>query len=147
MIPEFCFPDIVARVGRALPQWPHSVALVTALNLAVKLKVLPAAVLTDLEGRVFKIIVEDAGSEAVFTWRGGMFRPVFAKARADLCFSAYASAYLKLLAREEDPDTLFFQRRLKIDGDAELGLIVKNMLDGVELPYFLLTTARLSPHG
>lgn len=146
MIPEFRFPDIIARVGRVLPQWPHSVALVTTLNLAVQLKVLPATVLTKLEGRVFKIVVEDAGSEATFTWRSGVFRPVSAKVKADLCFSACTSAYLKLLAREEDPDTLFFQRRLKIDGDAELGLIIKNMLDCVELPSFL-TTTRLSPYG
>ena len=132
MIPEFYLPDIIARVGRALPQWPHSVALVTALNLAVKLEVLSGAALADLEGRILKIVVEDAGSEAAFTCRGGVFWPVSATAKADLCFSASASAYLKLLAREEDPDTLFFQRRLKIDGDTELGLIIKNMLDGVE---------------
>lgn len=146
MIPEFYLPDIIARVGRALPQWPHSVALVTALNLAVKLEVLSAAALTEVEGRVFKIVVEDAGSAAVFTWRRGAFWPVSAAAKPDLCFSACTAAYLKLLTREEDPDTLFFQRRLKIDGDAELGLILKNMLDGVELPAFL-TSARLSPYG
>jgi predicted lipid carrier protein YhbT len=146
MIPEFCLPPIIARIGQALPQWPHSVALVTALNLAVKLKVLPAEALVDLEGCVFQVVVEDAGSTAVFTWRGGRFQPVFAKVKADLCFSACTSAYLQLLTREEDPDTLFFQRRLKIDGDAELGLIVKNMLDGIELPA-VLTSTRLSLHG
>jgi predicted lipid carrier protein YhbT len=39
--------------------------------------------------------------------------------------------------RQEDPDTLFFNRTLDIEGDTELGLIVKNMLDAVEWPGFL----------
>ena len=36
--------------------------------------------------------------------------------------------------REEDPDTLFFSRRLMMEGDTELGLVVKNTLDALELP-------------
>ena len=43
-------------------------------------------------------------------------------------------AFLQLVARQEDPDTLFFNRELSIEGDTELGLIVKNMLDAVEWP-------------
>ncbi|MEF1307042.1 SCP2 sterol-binding domain-containing protein, partial [Vibrio owensii] len=35
--------------------------------------------------------------------------------------------------RKEDPDTLFFQRRLSIEGDTELGLEVKNLMDSVDL--------------
>ena len=41
---------------------------------------------------------------------------------------------LQMLARQEDPDTLFFNRELEITGDTELGLIVKNMLDAIEWP-------------
>jgi predicted lipid carrier protein YhbT len=32
-----------------------------------------------------------------------------------------------IAARKQDPDTLFFQRRLVIEGDTELGLYVKNL--------------------
>lgn len=46
------------------------------------------------------------------------------------------SAFLQLAARQEDPDTLFFNRTLSIEGDTELGLIVKNMLDAMEWPKF-----------
>jgi O2-independent ubiquinone biosynthesis accessory factor UbiT len=42
--------------------------------------------------------------------------------------------FLRLLAREEDPDTLFFKPELAIAGDTEPGLLVKHMLDAVELP-------------
>ncbi|SNB73692.1 SCP-2 sterol transfer family protein [Kingella negevensis] len=37
-----------------------------------------------------------------------------------------------MMTREEDPDTLFFNRKLQIEGDTELGLITKNLLDCVE---------------
>lgn len=38
-----------------------------------------------------------------------------------------------IAARKEDPDTLFFQRRLRIEGDTELGLYVKNLMDAIDL--------------
>jgi hypothetical protein len=37
-----------------------------------------------------------------------------------------------LATRREDPDTLFFNRRLCIEGDTETGLHVKNLLDALE---------------
>ncbi len=40
--------------------------------------------------------------------------------------------FLLLATRTEDSDTLFFQRRLKMSGDTELGLEVKNLLDGMD---------------
>ncbi len=46
--------------------------------------------------------------------------------------------FMLLAARREDADTLFFQRRLKMQGDTEIGLELKNFLDAVEvesLPY------------
>ena len=41
-------------------------------------------------------------------------------------------AFLMMLARREDPDTLFFQRLLAIEGDTALGLEIKNFLDRLE---------------
>jgi len=40
-----------------------------------------------------------------------------------------ATDLLLLSSRQEDADTLFFQRRLKLTGDVELGLTVRNLLD------------------
>jgi predicted lipid carrier protein YhbT len=37
-----------------------------------------------------------------------------------------------MLARREDPDTLFFQRLLAIEGDTALGLEIKNFLYRLE---------------
>ena len=41
--------------------------------------------------------------------------------------------YLLLASRQEDTDTLFFSRRLHMQGDTELGLYVKNFLDGMDM--------------
>lgn len=134
-IPTFRLPDFVSALGRRLPQWPHSLVLVGGLNAALKMKLLPEDDLLALEDKLFHVRVLDTGGEATYTYRDGLFRPVFSPTReADLCFSANLSAYLQLLTRQEDPDTLFFKRELEITGDTELGLMVKNMLDAVDWP-------------
>jgi predicted lipid carrier protein YhbT len=134
-IPKFRLPDMVAEIGRKLPQWPHGLALVASLNAALKMNLLPAGELAALEGKLFRVQVLDTGGTAHFTYRGGLFRPAFGAGREpDLAFAANLSAYLQLLARQEDPDTLFFNRELAITGDTELGLLVKNLLDAVEWP-------------
>ncbi|MCL6269432.1 SCP2 sterol-binding domain-containing protein [Sansalvadorimonas sp. 2012CJ34-2] len=51
----------------------------------------------------------------------------------DVTIKGDSSAFLSLAARKEDPDTLFFNRKLVIEGDTELGLALKNLLDGIEL--------------
>ena len=134
-IPRFRLPQFVASLGQKLPQWPHSLVLTGALNAALKLKLLPESELALLEDKLFRVRVLDTGGEALYTFRSGLFRPVFQATREpDLAFAANLSAYLQLLTRQEDPDTLFFNRELEITGDTELGLIVKNMLDAVEWP-------------
>ncbi|QBF26495.1 SCP2 domain-containing protein [Pseudomonas tructae] len=48
--------------------------------------------------------------------------------------------FLLLASRQEDPDTLFFRRRLVIEGDTELGLTLKNLIDSLDpevLPVWL----------
>jgi len=49
-----------------------------------------------------------------------------------LTISASARDFLLLLSRREDPDSLFFSRRLVSEGDTELGLTVKNLLDALD---------------
>ncbi|GLQ31972.1 ubiquinone anaerobic biosynthesis accessory factor UbiT [Litoribrevibacter albus] len=43
-----------------------------------------------------------------------------------------SDAIIKILTKQVDPDTLFFQRRLLILGDMDLGHEVKNTLDAIE---------------
>ncbi|WP_354625241.1 SCP2 sterol-binding domain-containing protein [Psychromonas sp. MME2] len=50
----------------------------------------------------------------------------------DVSFSADINQLILIAGRKEDPDTLFFQRHLSIQGDTELGLEVKNLLDNID---------------
>ena len=134
-IPKFKLPALLATLGRKLPQWPHTLVLCTGLNAACKMRLLPEDDLKRLEGKTFLLDVLDTGSCAAFTYRNELFRPLYTPvATPDLAFRANLSAFLQLAARQEDPDSLFFSRELSIEGDTELGLIVKNMLDAVEWP-------------
>ena len=45
--------------------------------------------------------------------------------------AATADSYLRLLRGEDDPDRLFFERVLVMEGDTELGLVLKNTLDAI----------------
>ena len=85
-----------------------------------------------LEGRWLSIEVRDIGLKW-FTSVENERLIVSDAAQADVRFSADASDLLMIAARKQDPDTLFFQRRLVIEGDTELGLYVKNLMDAIEL--------------
>jgi len=85
-----------------------------------------------LEGRWLSIEVRDIGLRWFTSVENGQLI-VRESAEADVSFSADASDLLMIAARKQDPDTLFFQRRLVIEGDTELGLYVKNLMDAIEL--------------
>ncbi len=85
-----------------------------------------------LDGRWLSIEVRDIGLKW-FTSVQNERLIVSDTAQADVSFSADASDLLMIAARKQDPDTLFFQRRLVIEGDTELGLYVKNLMDAIEL--------------
>lgn len=128
-------PRPLAAVLERLPSFPGSVVLATALN-AVLASQLPADVSQIMTGRKFRIHVRDARVSFDFTWNGTRFSPLSRQAQPDLTISASGPDFLRIARRQEDPDTLFFNRRLSMEGDTELGLVVKNTLDALELPVF-----------
>lgn len=122
-------PRPLAAVIARLPQWPPSAALAAGLNLLL-LPRLDAHARGAMRGRVVSIRVADLGVDCRVRLAAIGFVP--ARGRPDVAIRASAADYLRLARREEDPDTLFFARRLAIEGDTELGLAVKNALDAVE---------------
>ncbi|CNI05737.1 putative lipid carrier protein [Yersinia aldovae] len=85
-----------------------------------------------LESRWLKIEVRDLALQWFMSVENGRL-VVSQQAEADVSFSGDANDLILIAARKEDPDTLFFQRRLRIEGDTELGLYVKNLMDAIEL--------------
>ena len=129
----FVVPDRVGSVLSHLPAYPGSFLLVTALN-QVLARQLPADVRQYLLGKKLRIHVRDARLTFDFTCIGARFVASRKQDATDLTISASAQDFLRLAQRQEDPDTLFFNRRLSMEGDTELGLIVKNSIDALELP-------------
>lgn len=85
-----------------------------------------------LESRWLKIEVRDLALQWFVTVENGKLL-VSQQADADVSFSGDANDLILIAVRKEDPDTLFFQRRLRIEGDTELGLYVKNLMDAIDL--------------
>lgn len=134
-------PRFVAAVIRRLPSWPPSFVLSAALTKVLAPQ-LPEDVRAQLKDRSLRIEVRDAGLVLDFTWTGQRFAAIARLATPDLTISATGPDFVKLARREEDPDTLFFSRRLSMQGDTELGLLVKNTLDALEMPVFELARLR-----
>lgn len=129
----FFLPKPVGQLLSHLPAYPGSVLLVTALN-RVLTDQLPADVRRYLLHKKLRIHVRDARLTFDFNFTGIRFAPCSGQGAVDLAISASAQDFLRLAQRREDPDTLFFNRRLSMEGDTELGLVVKNALDALELP-------------
>ncbi|MDO8275910.1 MAG: SCP2 sterol-binding domain-containing protein [Serpentinimonas sp.] len=128
-------PPPVAAVLSRLPAYPGSLLLVAGLN-HVLARQLPADVGARLLGQRIRIHVRDAGLKFDFAWQGSVFRASAPQPVTELTLSANAHDFMRLARRLDDPDTLFFNRRLSMEGDTELGLVVKNALDALELPVF-----------
>jgi predicted lipid carrier protein YhbT len=118
-----------------LPAHPGSRIFATVLNAAVA-RHLPQDVRDALARRSLRLAVDDAGLSFDFAWDGKAFVPCRAPARPDLVIRATLHDFGLLAARKEDPDTLFFSRRLVMEGDTELGLLIKNTLDAIDGPLF-----------
>ena len=136
--------DLLAR----LPAYPGSLLFVGGLNLALT-RHLASDVTPLLVGKKMRLRVTDAQWAFDFEWRKDRFvasKYATPSTPVDLTISASAHDFMLLARRLEDPDTLFFSRRLSMEGDTELGLLVKNTLDAIEMP--LVTLAPFKPsHG
>lgn len=125
----------LSRLASGLPALPTSAAFVTLFNLAAwrALKDMDWAGVRD---RRFCVHVRDLGVKSHFSVGRDGLRAQFGD-HADVTFTATAMDFTRLALRLEDPDTLFFNRRLLIEGNTDLGLTVKNMLDGIEFDALL----------
>lgn len=130
---SFVLPPRIGSLLARLPPHPGSALLAAALNLGLADR-LPSDVLRYLLNRKLRIHVRDARLSFDISWTGSRFAAVAVQERPDLVLSANAQDFLRLAQRQEDPDTLFFSRRLSMEGDTELGLVLKNALDALELP-------------
>lgn len=94
---------------------------------------LAAGRLEDLVGRRIGVEVTDLGLRWIVGIEPRRVAVLEAAAEPEATVRGSATDLLLLASRLEDADTLFFQRRLQLTGDVELGLTVRNLLD--QLPW------------
>jgi predicted lipid carrier protein YhbT len=92
-----------------------------------------------LDGKVAEVEIRDIAAKWYFTKIGQelvMLDKVKAEiisSEPDVVFSASVDALVLMASQKVDPDTLFFNRKLRITGDTELGLEIKNLFDQFDL--------------
>ncbi|WP_414931466.1 ubiquinone anaerobic biosynthesis accessory factor UbiT [Vibrio europaeus] len=86
-----------------------------------------------LEDKWLKVEVKDLQLSWLISYQDEQIVVADKPVKEDVLFSGNLNDLVLIAGRKEDPDTLFFQRRLTIEGDTELGLEVKNLMDSVEL--------------
>lgn len=131
LLPPLPSPAALLRPAQWLPH-PLLEALVAGATQHLLHDALADHALDLLEGRILAIRIVDPDIRLRFTLAQGRIRSADA-GLPDVTITAAADDLLLLVAQRADPDTLFFHRRLRIAGDTELGLAVKNVLDTIDL--------------
>lgn len=85
-----------------------------------------------LQDTALRVVIKDLGFDWSVTKTGDSLRFSPGNGQEATTFSGNSKEFVLLASRREDPDTLFFQRRLSIEGNTELGLQVKNLIDSVD---------------
>jgi predicted lipid carrier protein YhbT len=124
-------PRLLRLPVHLVPGGLRNSAFVRALNVLFG-EELDDGELDFMADRVVAIHIDDAALDFHFRVRGGRFVVADRSSTADLSIAGSLYDFLLLVSRREDPDTLFFNRRLKLCGNTELGLYVKNFLDAVD---------------
>ncbi|MGA9574966.1 MAG: SCP2 sterol-binding domain-containing protein [Lysobacterales bacterium] len=144
-IPEFVRPiarSAIGIPGRYIPYPVQKRVLSLVLNQAFR-EPLKHGELEFLENARVRIKVTDLCIDWLICVGRERFTPLERTLKDDVCISGESTDFLLLAARRADPDTLFFQRRIRIEGDTELGLGIKNTMDSMDWDDLPLPLRRL----
>lgn len=144
-LPQLARPlvrKLIALPGRFMPYAAQKPVLSLVLNEAFR-QPLSHGEMRFLEGARIRIKVTDLRVDWLVRIDADRFTPVDRKRKEDVCISGESRDFLLLATRRADPDTLFFQRRIRVEGDTELGLGVKNSMDSMDWDDLPLPLRRL----
>lgn len=120
----------VAGLVRRLPSAPPSQAAAIAINRWAWPR-FPAELREGLCGRIVALEVTDLGLRVRLRADASGLHVAGDRPEADLRIAAQGHGWWRLLRGLDDPDRLFFDRVLVMEGDTELGLLLKNSLDAL----------------
>ena len=133
-VPDFVRPiakTIVGIPGRVIPYPLQKQVLSLVLNQAFR-EPLQHGELDFLDGARVRINVTDLNIDWLISVGSENFTSIDRELTEDVRISGESPDFILLATRHADPDTLFFQRRIRIEGDTELGLGVKNTMDSMD---------------
>lgn len=113
-----------------LPMQPPTLALALALDQLLLPK-LPADARAALSGRPVEVAVTDLGLTLKLLLGPRGFVVAQTRAAPALRIAADAQSYWRLARGLDDADRLFFERALVMEGDTEMGVVLKNTLDAI----------------
>ncbi len=124
---------LLSHAFRVIPPAVHTELLARLFNHLLRGQAVGER-LHELENKRLAIEITDAGTLMTFMLRnGGFFRAGYQSASAwDVCIRGKLVHFWQMASREEDPDTLFFNRLLSIEGETATGLYIKNLLDALD---------------
>ncbi len=120
----------ISLLLRTVPDSVHSEFFSRLFNHLLKGQAISDQ-LEDLEGKKLVIRVNDSKSELAFQIRDRKLHRTDSS-EWNVRISGKLEHFWLLASRAEDPDTLFFNRTLALEGETEAGLYLKNMLDSME---------------
>lgn len=117
---------------KAMPLWLEAIgagvffAAVTLKNPGLKER------LKELEGRIFRFEAKDIGRGFYLAVKDGeaLIVPHMAIA-PDVVMKGDVEVLIDVLRGKEDPDTVFFSRRLEVSGDTAVAVHFKNILSSI----------------
>lgn len=121
-------PWRLAPLLRLVPESPQRRLLERALRRVLQ-RPLEEGELDFLQGRVLAVELVDVGLRWAIGFDAGRLLVLPSQSEAEATVRGSLTDLLCLAGRLEDADTLFFQRRLLMTGDTELGLTARNLLD------------------
>jgi predicted lipid carrier protein YhbT len=133
-LPDYVRPiarKLIAIPGRVIPYSAQKQVLGAVLNQVFR-EPLKHGELDFLNNARVRIKVTDLHIDWLINIGGDKFTPIDRELDDDVCISGASRDFILLATRQADPDTLFFQRKIRIEGDTELGLGVKNTMDSMD---------------
>lgn len=132
--PRKVLPKLPLLVIKPLSRAPYPVQSLLLKSLLARLfkQALEQGDVDFLRHKWLNIAIPDADISWFFSCDANNKVMTLKQSRFDVSIRGNLKSFALLAAQKEDPDTLFFQRHLIIEGDTNLGLSVKNLLDSLD---------------
>lgn len=125
-------PKIIQPIKNLIPEPIINFSSEKILNQLFKDEIINGD-LSFIAERIVEIYVKDIDLSLFLTLENGKLKSLRSPQKPDVTLSATGDALVLLIYSKVDPDTLFFNRKLMVKGNTELGLHLKNFLDTIEV--------------